>query len=481
MVRTAALRRTTRTPRTQSSPADQVPPAPVLFRFPNLAGHDAGGSDPATEAGMAPTDFAPTAAESITAAPQTSGPGLNQRATSNVSREAVAELTPESGSESKTSPATNQPAATPQTLGNAQARSWWEHWSSGLVLLLLVMALITASVVAFSDSSSTDPSLHADAEQETFDIPSLADVPIADSILAGAPNPSQAASPAVAPAVANDIANDIAIDLPAPAPEATAEADIATSDSLIPDALELSDPALLSLDNQPTPPLSISVSRETTNPAVATLGQPRIEATAHNPPLNPTTQAVGYSLPAFPVATQTESAQTESSAAGASPGLYDGAMVNTPPQSGQATTSPDFAPSMPNPADAMATQLTAGKPEVPAAPGNTTAASESMLASEMHKAAPAPALPTTPALPNFSTPQNQLTSGPNSLPVSNASHPQPASTVQQPSSPTAVASPPAILQTAAPEMNTEATIRAWQRYNAELKASQGPTANRYQQ
>ena len=38
-------------------------------------------------------------------------------------------------------------------------RSWWDHWSSGVILILLIIALVTASIIAFSDNADTDPGL----------------------------------------------------------------------------------------------------------------------------------------------------------------------------------------------------------------------------------------------------------------------------------------------------------------------------------
>lgn len=47
-----------------------------------------------------------------------------------------------------------------------QARSWWDHWSSGVVLILLIIALITASIMAFNDGSATDPEMLVDQPAE---------------------------------------------------------------------------------------------------------------------------------------------------------------------------------------------------------------------------------------------------------------------------------------------------------------------------
>lgn len=53
-------------------------------------------------------------------------------------------------------------------------RSWWEHWSSGVVLILLVIALVTASIIAFNDTPPAQAdSLAASSAIEEFDLDSM--------------------------------------------------------------------------------------------------------------------------------------------------------------------------------------------------------------------------------------------------------------------------------------------------------------------
>lgn len=45
---------------------------------------------------------------------------------------------------------------------DAESRSWWEHWSSGIILMLLILALVTAGIIAIRDperSRNTDRSI----------------------------------------------------------------------------------------------------------------------------------------------------------------------------------------------------------------------------------------------------------------------------------------------------------------------------------
>jgi len=88
-----------------------------------------------------------------------------------------------SSSTTEVEPVHVQPAATVQPFAATShpslkidtdaERSWWEHWSSGVVLILLIIALVTASILAFNDSGSIDPSLLAelgDKPIETLDL-----------------------------------------------------------------------------------------------------------------------------------------------------------------------------------------------------------------------------------------------------------------------------------------------------------------------
>ena len=49
-------------------------------------------------------------------------------------------------------------------------RSWWEHWSSGVVLILLIIALVAASIMAFNDRGGSSPGPLADASQPAHEV-----------------------------------------------------------------------------------------------------------------------------------------------------------------------------------------------------------------------------------------------------------------------------------------------------------------------
>jgi hypothetical protein len=46
-------------------------------------------------------------------------------------------------------------------------RSWWEHWSSGIVLIVLIIALITISIMVFGSSSKPLDGTYTKTESET--------------------------------------------------------------------------------------------------------------------------------------------------------------------------------------------------------------------------------------------------------------------------------------------------------------------------
>lgn len=63
-------------------------------------------------------------------------------------------------------------------------QSWWEHWSSGVVLIILIIALVTASILAFNDTPGGDPNLLAEKPNPNTDVTSsnLDDISIPDLV-----------------------------------------------------------------------------------------------------------------------------------------------------------------------------------------------------------------------------------------------------------------------------------------------------------
>lgn len=75
---------------------------------------------------------------------------------------AAAEATSEQVVVTSGTEATSTQTATDKAIADLSDGTWWEHWSSGVVLILLVIALVTASIIAFNDGADTDPSLLAE-------------------------------------------------------------------------------------------------------------------------------------------------------------------------------------------------------------------------------------------------------------------------------------------------------------------------------
>lgn len=68
-------------------------------------------------------------------------------------------------------------AAPVAVVSTALERTWWEHWSSGVVLILLIIALITASIIALNDggtAKSNDLASQAELSMgDEFDLSSI--------------------------------------------------------------------------------------------------------------------------------------------------------------------------------------------------------------------------------------------------------------------------------------------------------------------
>jgi hypothetical protein len=58
----------------------------------------------------------------------------------------------------------NEGSLAPQA---AQQRTWWEHWSSGIVLIVLLIALATASILAMQGSNKGNSKLMADTKKDS--------------------------------------------------------------------------------------------------------------------------------------------------------------------------------------------------------------------------------------------------------------------------------------------------------------------------
>ncbi len=145
-----------------SQPREQSPVAPILLRLPMVQG-------PANDgAAISLPDLSETPIAAIAPAV------LKPPAPPVETREQAAPLSPTL--ESTT-------AAKTQAI-QAPRRTWWEHWSSGVVLILLIIALVTASIIALNDGSSNTPDqLAQDATENSLDEFDLSNVRVPDITL----------------------------------------------------------------------------------------------------------------------------------------------------------------------------------------------------------------------------------------------------------------------------------------------------------
>lgn len=181
--------------RKRSRPTDERPP--VLFRLPEvqlqlqppepLEESDVDGNSGLPDAAV--TDSALTTVTSDVVSTPSPGPSSPSDSTRASAVDALAvESTRMESTKSLESVTDSQ-----NSLESEPARTWWEHWSSGVVLILLVIALIAASVIAFNDSGAPDPDLLANVGQSEI---SLDELSIPDGI-----EPFTAAPESQSPAV----------------------------------------------------------------------------------------------------------------------------------------------------------------------------------------------------------------------------------------------------------------------------------------
>lgn len=348
MPRTASTRTSNRTyRRTRQAPAEAQ--VPILFRFPNLEMRS-GTPDSNVD------DSISTVIDPKTDAPEVTSPVAIPSAEPKVS----------AASKQKLQPVAPAPQNLEQNLPitDTSTGGWWDHWSSGIVLLLLVIALITASVVALNDTGATDPELLAEAETKSanddpLSIPSLAEIDAASQDYASAApefpviqpgeNNSAAIRPPQTELPAAPLLNDIFVDKEGDRDEPTTSGEVGLPLTL--DAIVASDNESSVVDTTETPssdsgvssPLLLldaeltSASPQASESATASLHLP---TESPNAPLFPESNGSPVLKPS--VAQSTTGEQDSQVAApgqgtgsgqelgsGQSPSLYDGAQSAT--------------------------------------------------------------------------------------------------------------------------------------------------------
>ncbi|HBE72379.1 MAG TPA: hypothetical protein DDW52_29950 [Planctomycetaceae bacterium] len=488
MPRTASIQKSLRAAR--KSRPNQIS-APVLFRFPDLCEttteqeHASDGTSQPTErvAGEADTEVSSHLADATSAEVATAEATAAQNLGSTTT--VVSSIEPAEASQPSATNDANLAAA-------ITSKTWWEHWSSGIVLLLLVGALLFASAFAFNNSSSPDPDNLAAADQNQLAIPSLGDIEIPEiDTQLSLPEPSPPASSPETEIVANqDQApkHSLAPSAPSLSGSMSLDSSLDSTDSLIPPSLAIdagdvteskttpteSNPQLATNAGGPPAASTPNAPQQTMQPqpavataslarpsvASATVGLPILDETAGSPDAVHAAASTN-SVPALPAGSRL----------GESPALYNGAQNAALSRQASETaglgsaTGPQLAggnniglaANQPTSADNSGLPGTETSPRTSPAAGNHTQTSAQGQAS--NKSVPA-----------------HLASGHNRLPSKKPAQPSNTPTDKSNSAATVPGGP---MLTDSPTMDPRAVIEAWRNYKAEQIAQPPTSDNRY--
>ena len=189
--------------------------APLLFRFPSVAAGEESSVMPADEAQQEPI-HAPEPT-TVSAEAQVAEAALSESVYQDGFAPTTAYIPAEPEPVVHTSAVEadfDSKTQTDDLADSEESPTWWEHWSSGIVLVLLIVALVTASVIAFNDQSATDDDLLAieesrNAVPEDTDLTQL-DIPLDTGT-------TESTSPAVPELAINaDAASNMIPDIDAP-------------------------------------------------------------------------------------------------------------------------------------------------------------------------------------------------------------------------------------------------------------------------
>lgn len=390
------------------------------------------------------------------------------------------------------------------TLDDSSERSWWEHWSSGIVLILLIIALVTASIVAFNENEVPDSEMLMGSESSTaanaidltqLSIPQVTlTEPDKNQPTMGntAAESSLASSDSLIPTNTGSQPNEMPREslpsepLTTPASMASTSVGLQLAGPSLPTAKENSNsqaagsPSLLSSTQQGLnggiliePPESLTTPSSTANSATVTsTGQntPANEITLGAPTLLGSQSRPTESNTLLPSATL-----TNQSVVGASPSLYDGAKYQDP----NAQDNPM------DPGSSVSAPLTVTENDslVPSAT-QTPASLASTNPGVKTQTSLASSLKTASDVPNPATGATN-TGGDSVMPSS----PPPQTAQGSVNAPTQSATGlmnntiqpqtnPPVGQTTTPHFDSEAVIRAYEAFRRQANST-GETTNRY--
>lgn len=446
-----------------SQPQADQPKVPVLFRLPIIeqASIVADGDATLDESNDSQSASAPSAFDPAEIA-------IKMNASAEPVRPEVVVQPKAAATQAPPAPVEQRKVDVATRESSPAGRSWWEHWSSGVVLILLVIALVTASIIAFNDSGKIDTEPMADSNSEfalnSIEIPDVqipkpagastnspavqVEVP-AEPMTVESPTVAQATLPAI-PTLAEKSETTPAI-TQAPQEEASpAQEDqelvldafpepAKPAEGLIPNTLEL--PA-----NEPG--LALEAPMQSSTPLhSATLMRPVAEQERE---LFAPKSEVQAGLPALPTGMQ----MTEKAKTGASPSLYDGADVaasreSSPPATSAGQTSAQamgHSPIVDTNLPGMETLL-----------GNAGASGLYRQVSQ----------PSDSKQANFAVASHSTT-----LPTEGATR-----SANNPAVPSSTGAASGVVETSTPQSNIESLLGKWRQFKA--MSEPGNTSNRY--
>ncbi len=453
MLRTASTRtnpRSTPRPLTGGRPERLLDSTPVLFRLPTVDTLPLVVPDlPAED--LATTDVLASSTAASVAIPQ----AIESASLAAETVFSPAMPTANSAKASAMADTSAKPADGPQLFD--EPRSWWEHWSSGVVLILLILALLVVSILAMKRPASNTSELMAEQSTAPDDlvIPTLepqTSSSVGSLSQASEPTPpttsldSSTASGVSAPPVnsLSLVPGDMAFSTSPASAESPASADDSPAAS---SQAVNSQAATQSSTSAADQPLSLDVDLEfaatADKPEIGTqtelaANRPNAASSATlSPPIGIEPPSLfsevelqfNESLPVAPVANQTVPATSGNR----EPRLHDEAM--TLPASDPASLTSGSEWSQPS----LLQQSGQNAPSAPAWPATSLAASGDQ--------------------PQFSTAE--------------ATTSNPGGTLS-----TDMQNLPSVSSTAYPDLPADAIIRAWQK-SKELNQSENNPANRY--
>lgn len=365
-----------------------------------------------------------------------------------------------------------------------QRRTWWEHWSSGVVLILLVIALVVASIIALNDggklksnqmAGQLEPSTLDEFDLSSIAIPDISMPPLGAT--AGRPLSTVAQSP---PAIADTTHAPTPTPTPAePASSNAANLELAAVDRAPSENAGVEPTVVDKTAGETTVADKVAVdgaaSSQTAVDSAAEQARTAPEPAAQAAP-KLAAQATAESIPPLPLATLDRPTEV------AAPQLF--APQELPGEAGSSTAAQRIS-SLPasNPTVSL---------ELPQAEANRGEGSSPTFYDGASIAGGAPAASGTPvsdASGSLIIPVDNSAYGPHSFGTISSSSVGPVDT-NLPDISTVLASATArlgagvapaaqVVKSATPDLNGESMVEAYLRFQQLHQATTGPTSNRY--